>query len=133
MGEERPTRWQKAKHDWPGVRGKRELASAVLGGLLAALALLLVNAPEAAVQQVIVVLAAAVGAAVLVPAAELYWSWLQAPMRLLTEDVAAVRRDIAAYLPHRQPRRRLSVRKGTLRSFLPVSSCSGSCRTNSGR
>lgn len=92
----RPTRWEKAKNDWPGLRGKRELASVFFGGLLAAFALLLVSAPEAALQQVIVVLVAGAVAAILLPAFELYWAWLQAPMRLLTEDVTAVRHEIAA-------------------------------------
>ena len=38
----------------------------------------------------------ALAAAVLVPAGELAWNWLQAPMRLLTEDVIAIRARLNA-------------------------------------
>jgi hypothetical protein len=41
-----------------------------------------------------VALASALTAAILLPLVELGWAWLQAPMRMLTEDVIALRGDV---------------------------------------
>jgi hypothetical protein len=52
---------------------------------------------------VIVVVASAVGAAILVPLAELGWAFVAAPMRLLTADVIAIRERLEAAAPASAP------------------------------
>ena len=56
--------------------------------------LLAAGFPHDAVVVGITIGGAALAAAVIVPAVELCWCWLQAPMRLLTEDVIAIRERV---------------------------------------
>jgi hypothetical protein len=81
--------WEKAKADWHGVHGKRELVVAGVGAVISACVLLVAGFPHDAVVLGVSILGSAIALAVIVPAAELYWSWLQAPMRLLTDEVVA--------------------------------------------
>jgi hypothetical protein len=83
--------WEKAKADWHGVHGKRELVVAGVGAVISACVLLVAGFPHDAVVLGVSILGSAIALAVIVPAAELYWSWLQAPMRLLTDEVVAIR------------------------------------------
>lgn len=63
----------------------------VVGGVVAVVVLLVLGSPGEAVGGVAIVAAAGVAAVVLYAGAELFWAWLQAPMRLLTTDVLAIR------------------------------------------
>jgi hypothetical protein len=86
----RPTRWQKARTDWSGIRAKREVLVGLVGGIATAGVQVLVGSPGA----VDTLITAGVGALVTVvvfPLGELGLRWLQAPMRLLTDDVVAIR------------------------------------------
>ena len=88
----RPTRWQKAKADRPGFTRLREsVVLSAIGLGISAVALLLAGFPHDAAVTAATLAGSAIALAILVPAAQLYWSWLQAPMRLLSEDVAQVR------------------------------------------
>ncbi|PZR67316.1 MAG: hypothetical protein DLM63_06690 [Solirubrobacterales bacterium] len=64
--------------------------------------LLAAGFPHDAVVVGITIGGAALAAAVIVPAVELWWCWLQAPMRLLTEDVIAIRERVEQ-LPDQAP------------------------------
>ena len=114
MAGERPTRWQKAKQDWPGIRAKRELAITLIGGVFGAVMLLILGLPGASMEHVITVAAAGVAAAIFVPIAEFVWAWWQAPMRLLTADVIAIRERVEA-LDTDDLRRQESVRRPNVR------------------
>ena len=91
----RPTRWQKARDDWSGIRAKREVLVGLVGGFATAGVQVLVGSAGA----VDTLIAAGVGALVTVvvfPLGELGLRWLQAPMRLLTDDVIAIRSRLDA-------------------------------------
>jgi hypothetical protein len=92
---ERPTRWQKTRADWPGFRWQ-DLVVGVVGLALAVAGLVLFGRPGGAVTEVLIVGGAAILAAILYPLGQLVWAWLQAPMRLLTEDVIAIRERVEA-------------------------------------
>ncbi len=98
---ERPTRWQKARADWPGVRAKREAFLGVVTAVAAAAVQALVGS-GGAVDTLIAAGVGAVAAIVVAPLAELAWCWLRAPMRLLTEDVIAIRKRVEQ-LPDQVP------------------------------
>jgi hypothetical protein len=100
MADERPTRWQKARQDWPGFRLWPDIWLAVFGGALSVGVLAILGFPWEAILEVIVAVGAGAVAVVLFRFGELWWAWAQAPMRLLTDDVAALRREVAA-LPQR--------------------------------
>jgi hypothetical protein len=87
----RLSRWEKAKADWHGVQGKRELVVAGAGAVISALVLLVAGFPHDAAVVGVSIFGSAIAPAVIVPAAELYWSWLEAPMRLFTDEVFAIR------------------------------------------
>lgn len=95
MANSRSTRWQRARSDWSGVRAKREALLALVGGVITAAVLALVGS-AGAVDTLIAAGVGALVAVVLFPLAELGWCWLQAPMRLLTEDVIAIRERLEA-------------------------------------
>jgi len=100
MPEPRPTAWQYAKKGWRGFRWRdRALINGVVGGALAIVALDIAGLPREALTTVIVVVASAVGAAILIPLAELGWAFVAAPMRLLTADVIAIRERLEAAPP----------------------------------
>lgn len=90
----RLSRWEKAKADWHGVQGKRELVVAGVGAVISAVVLLVAGFPHDAVVLGVSILGSAIALAVIVPTAELYWSWLQAPMRQLTDEVVAIRERV---------------------------------------
>jgi hypothetical protein len=112
---DRPTRWAKAKQDWRGFRIRRESIGGAIGTTAGIVALIVLGFPGAALENVIVILATGAVVAVLVPVAELAWSWLQAPMRLLTADVAAIRERLDAQ-PAPKAAPRVNVRKPPLKS-----------------
>jgi hypothetical protein len=104
MPEPRPTAWQYAKKGWRGFRWRdRALINGVVGGALAIVALDIAGLPREALTTVIVVVVSAVGAAILVPLAELGWAFVAAPMRLLTADVIAIRERLEAAPPASAP------------------------------
>lgn len=108
MANERPTRWQKAKDDWPGFEW-RNLRVGVVGIALAVIALAVLGRPGKAVTEVLIVGGAGLLAAILYPLGQLAWAWLQAPMRLLTADVVAIRERLEQGAPA-EPARPLNVR-----------------------
>lgn len=108
MAIERPTRWQKAREDWPGFEW-RDLGIGVVAIVLAVLALLVLGRPGGAVPEVLIVGGAGLLAAILYPLAQLVWAWLQAPMRLLTDDVVAIRERLEQGPPG-EPVRPVNVR-----------------------
>lgn len=89
------SRWEKAKADWHGVQDERELVVASVGAIISAFVLLVDGFPHDAVVIGVSILGSAIALAVIVPAAEFYWSWLQAPMRLLTDELVAIRELLA--------------------------------------
>lgn len=94
MADERPTRWKRARSDWSGIHAKREALLGVVGGITTAGVLALVGSGGA----VETLIAAAVGAVltiVLFPLAELWWSWLQAPHRMVLDELAGLRSQVA--------------------------------------
>jgi hypothetical protein len=95
MAAQRPTRWQKARLDWPGFQW-RDLRVGVIGILLAIVILLALGRPGGAVVEVAVVGAAGLAAAVFYAVGQFVWAWLQAPMRLLSADVIAIRERLEA-------------------------------------
>jgi hypothetical protein len=110
----RPTRGRKAWQDWKergGVRGKREIVVALVGAAVSAIILLAIGFPHDALIAGVTIAGSALAAAVIVPAAELYWSWLQAPMRLLTDDVVAIRDRVhSVQIGEGHPKPKLSLR-----------------------
>jgi hypothetical protein len=95
MAEPRPSRLQKAKRDWPGIRSSREAIVGVITAVLAAVVELLIGS-GGALDTIVVAVVAAVVAVVIVPAAQFTLLWVEAPMRLLTEDVIALRAEVHA-------------------------------------
>jgi hypothetical protein len=91
----RPTRWQKARNDWPGFQWA-DSAIAGVGLGLAVVVLAILGFPGETVVEVVVVAGAGIAAAVLYALGQLVWAWLQAPMRLLTADVIAIRERVEA-------------------------------------
>jgi hypothetical protein len=96
VASERRTAWQRAKADWPGLRRQRELVTAIIGAGLGVGALLALGFSGSVIRAAVIVAVAAIGAAILVPPAELVWALVRAPARLLADDVAAIRRGIEA-------------------------------------
>lgn len=90
MEKTRPTRWQKARDDWSGFQG-RDLWVAAVGLAVAVGVLALLDFPGKVVAEVAIVAGSGILATVLYVLGQLVWAWLQAPMRLLTEDVIAIR------------------------------------------
>lgn len=88
--EERPTRWHKARQDWRGFGLRRDAARGAVGAVAGIFALLALGFPGAAVENVIYVLAAGLVGGVALPLAQLGWCWLQAPMRMLSDDMRLV-------------------------------------------
>lgn len=95
MENMRPTRWQKARADWPGFQ-LRDIGGGAIGLALAVVGLVVFGRPGEAVTEVLIVGGAAILAAVLYALGQLVWAWLQAPMRLLTADVIAIRECVEA-------------------------------------
>jgi hypothetical protein len=93
--EPRPTRWQKARKDWSGFQW-RDLILGAIGLGIAILVLEESNFSGSTVAEVGIVAGSAIAAGVLYALAQLVWAWLQAPMRLLTDDVVAIRRTLEA-------------------------------------
>lgn len=87
--EASPTRWEKAKRDWRGF-GLRRALRGTAGTLAGIVALLFLGFRGAALENVIVVGAAVIVAALVAPLGELAWCWLQAPIRLVRDDVQAI-------------------------------------------
>jgi hypothetical protein len=87
---DRPTRWRKARTDWPGFQW-RDLAVAGLGLALAVAVLAITGFSGKTMVEVAIVAGTGAVAATLYAMGQLAWAWLQAPMRLLTEDVIAIR------------------------------------------
>lgn len=96
MPDPRPTRWQKALRDWhrPGVR--RESVTGAVGAAVSVVVFLAAGFGHDASVVTIAVICSALATAVLIPAGQFAWLWLQAPMRLLTEDVIAIRERLDA-------------------------------------
>jgi hypothetical protein len=92
----RQTRWERAKADRPKVGVRRELASLFVGGAVSVLVLLIAGFNHDAGITAITIGGSAIAAAVIVPASELAWAWLQAPMRALTDDVLSIRQLLEA-------------------------------------
>jgi hypothetical protein len=111
----RPTRWQRAWKDWPKIQW-RDLILSAFGLGIAILVLEESNFSGSTVAEVGIVAGSAIAAGVLYALAQLVWAWLQAPMRLLTDDVVAIREKLEAAPPQtpiRLPRAiNDSVRKG---------------------
>ena len=95
MAKKRPTRWQKAKQDWPGFQWQ-DLAVALVALVLAVVVLAVLGFPGKIVAEVSIVAGAGVAAALVRALGQLVWAWLQAPMRLLTKDVVAIRDRVEA-------------------------------------
>jgi hypothetical protein len=94
---ERPSRLQKARQDSRGFKAaRRELCTLVVGGVLGALLLAVLFDGVAVLQFIIGVICAAVAAAILVPAAEFAWNYLQAPHRIMLDELTGIRSTIAA-------------------------------------
>jgi hypothetical protein len=89
MDAQRPTRWQKARWDWPGYRW-RDLTVGVIVILLTAALLLVLSRPLLVVEELLIVVGAGLAAAVLYPLLQLAWAWLWAPLRLLADDARAL-------------------------------------------
>jgi hypothetical protein len=100
----RPSRWEKAKDDWEWRRLRDHLVVAVVGGALAVVALIVLGSPGAAVADVAIVAGAGAAAVILYAGAQLFWAWLQAPMRLLRADVAAIRMRLEAGTAEPKPK-----------------------------
>src|SRR4051812_798992 len=96
MAGERLTRWEKAKQDWPGFHLWPDFGLGAFGGVLGVGVLAALGFPWETILEVIVVAATAALAAVLYRIGQLAWAWLQAPMRLLTADVVAIREKLDA-------------------------------------
>lgn len=89
--EGRLTRWERAKADSRGWRvASREAGAGAAGGVLAVAALFLFASKTSALQELIVVGSAILGAMVLVPAAEVAWNYIQAPLRIINDDLDAI-------------------------------------------
>ncbi|MGA2928449.1 MAG: hypothetical protein ABSG43_21140 [Solirubrobacteraceae bacterium] len=93
--EPRLTRWQKARKDWLGFQW-RDLIPSAIGLGIAILVLEESNFSGSTVAEVGIVGACAIAAGLLYAVAQLAWAWRQAPMRLLTEDVVAIRKTLEA-------------------------------------
>jgi hypothetical protein len=93
---DRPTRWQRAKRDWSGFEVRRDIVVAVLGGAIAAGVFALLGFPWDTILSVIVGVGSAAAAVVILRLVELWWAWFKAPMRMLTEDVVAIRQRLEA-------------------------------------
>lgn len=108
MDEHRPSRWQQARKDSAGFFvPKREVVALIVGGMLSIGALALFDSPNSAMQEFIVVAAGAVGAAVLVPAAELTVNYVRAPGRILAKEFQVLGdriRRLEQTTPQEQPR-----------------------------
>jgi hypothetical protein len=91
----RPTRWQKARQDWPGFQ-RRDLVVGAIALVLAVVGLVVFGRPGEAVAELLIVGGAGLLATILYPLGQLVWAWLQAPMRLLTADVVAIRERVEA-------------------------------------
>lgn len=98
MPNSRPTRWQEARRDWPGFQW-RDLIPGAIGLGIAIFVLEESKFPGSTVAEVGIVGACAIAAGVLYAVAQLVWAWLQAPMRLLTEDVIAIRERVEQLQP----------------------------------
>lgn len=95
-----PTRWQQARRGSKGFRAyRRESAVAVTGGLVAAGYLFVFESRAVAGQELLIVLASVVGAAVVFPLLELGWNYLDAPGRIVRDQLVALRNDIKTAIP----------------------------------
>jgi hypothetical protein len=92
---ERPTRWQKARDEWRGFQW-RDLFVGLAGIVLAIVVLAATGRPVASLVEVAVIGGCGIAAAVFYAVGQLVWAWLQAPMRLLTADVIAIRERLEA-------------------------------------
>lgn len=92
---DRPTRWQKTRTDWPGFQW-RDLAVAGVGLGLAVTVLAITGFSGETIVEVAIVAGTGAAAATLYSLGQLAWAWLGAPMRLLTDDVIAIRRRLEA-------------------------------------
>lgn len=86
MGTASQTRWQRTRSDWRGFRGIRDTVNAAIGAAITAAVLLYLGFPHDAVVTGITLACAAVGSAIVMPLAELWWSWHKAPARLLQAE-----------------------------------------------
>lgn len=92
---ERPSRWQKARADTQLLRWKREVIAACVTAPVAFVFLKVFGSPDGAMDDLISVAAAVVAVLVLLPLSELAWNWLQAPHRIVMDEVIALRGHIA--------------------------------------
>src|ERR1700735_3853391 len=115
------TRWDKAYGDWPGFRWGDAWVAAV-GLVLAVGVLATLGFPGKALEEVVVVALAGAAAALLFQATQLFSAWLQAPMRLLTGEVIAIRDRLDAMqvaVPDAAASKPPNVRL-TLLNFIPI-------------
>jgi hypothetical protein len=110
----RPTRWQKAQADWPGFQ-RRDLWIAVIGLGVSVGVLALLGFPGEAMIEVAIVAGSGALAAILYALGQLVWAWLQAPMRLLTDDMVAIRHQLES--THAATEKPISVRLLLLNSI----------------
>jgi hypothetical protein len=75
--DERPTRWKKARKDWPGFQW-RDLWLAAFGLVVAVGVLALLNFPGKIVAEVAIVAGSSVLATLIYALGQLVWAWLQA-------------------------------------------------------
>ena len=105
MPPERPTRWEKAKRDTTFWRPKREAVVGAVAVLFTAVVLWYFGYAEGIVEYLIPVAVGALVAVVVAPLAELAWNWLQAPMRLVADDVVAIRARLDSAPIDAEPRK----------------------------
>ena len=91
----RPTRWQKARADTKFFRWKREAAIGAAAAPLSFVLLQLIGSKDGATDELVVVGASVVVVLVMLPLTELAYNWLQAPIRMLSDDVLAIRHDLS--------------------------------------
>jgi hypothetical protein len=93
--EDSPTRWQRARDDSRRFRDwKRDAAVLCLAAGVAFGVMAITGFPGEARVVELIVAGSAVGAVVVLRASELAWNWLKAPMRLLRDDVDALRTEV---------------------------------------
>jgi hypothetical protein len=90
---DRPTRWKRTMKDWPRPQW-RDLIRGVLGVGVSLLILAVLGFPGETLVEVGVVGGSAIALLILPSAAQLWWAWFKAPMRLLTDDVRAIREKV---------------------------------------
>ena len=91
----RPTRWQRAWADTKFFRWKKEAVAGAAAAPVSFVLLQLFGSKDGAMDELVVVCASVVAVLVMLPLTELAYNWLQAPTRMLSDDVLAIRHDLS--------------------------------------